>query len=145
MTSGDPSPDPAPLRARRWSPAGSTPPPSNRWIFRLIGIPALAIAGVLIYRGVQDRFFLPECDSSRAKTTLAGVLKDLKSEPLRYEPIKTVSSSKERVVCYAALPLPDGSSLDVDYTFFWQGSVADMKYSIARRPADNSTLEAPRH
>ena len=45
----------------------SSPAGSNRLMFRLIGIPALAFAGVLIYRGVQERFTLPECDSSRAK------------------------------------------------------------------------------
>ena len=80
-------------------------------MFRLIGIPALAVAGVLIYRGVEDHFTLPACDSGRAKATLADVLKQLKSEPQRYEPIKTVSASKNQVVCNAILPLADGSNI----------------------------------
>jgi hypothetical protein len=111
---------------------------------RLIGIPVLAVAGVLIYRGLQDRFVLPECDSTRAKNTLADVFKQLKVAPLRYEPIKTVSSSKEQVVCNALLPLQDGSNVNVDYSFFWQGSTAEMRYSISHKPAENSPLEAPR-
>ena len=61
----------------------------------------LAVAGVLIYRGLHDRFVLPECDSGRAKDTLADILKQLKYQPLRYEPIKTISSSKDEVVCNA--------------------------------------------
>ena len=100
---------------------------------RLIAIPVLAVAGVLIYRGVQDRFVLPECDSSRATDTLSNVLKGVDSAPLRYEPIKTISTSDKEVVCNAALPLSDGATLNVDYRFFWQGSTAQMKYSISRK------------
>jgi hypothetical protein len=120
--------------------ASGTP---NRWMFRVIGIPALAVAGVLIYRGLHDRFVLPECDSARAKNTLADVLKQLKSEPLRYEPIKTISSGKDQVVCNAVLPLADGGNLYIDYSFFWQGDTADMRYSISRKPAQSSTLAPP--
>lgn len=107
-------------------------------VFRLIGIPALAFAGVLIYRGVQDRLTLPDCDSSRAKRTLTDVLEQLKVEPLRDEPIKAISSSKEKVACNVVLPLSDGGTLNIDYSFFWQGSTVDMKYSISRKPAQSS-------
>ncbi len=102
---------------------------------RLIGIPAAAIAGVLIYRGLRDRFVLPECDSGRAKHTLADVLKQLQLEPTQYEPIKAVSTSKEQVVCNAVLPLPQGGSVVVDYIFYWNGNKAGMKYSISRKPS----------
>jgi hypothetical protein len=112
-------------------------------MFRLIGIPALAVAGLLIYRGVEDHFTLPACDSARAKATLADVLKQLKSEPERYEPIKTVSASKNQVVCNAVLPLADGSNLHIDYNFFWQGDAADMRYSISRRPAEAPAPQVP--
>jgi hypothetical protein len=108
-------------------------------MLRLIGIPVLAIAGVLIYRGVHDRFVLPECDSSRAKQTLSGVLKQLEVAPLRDEAIKTVSSGKDRVVCNVVLPLSDGGHLNIDYDFFWQGDTAQMKYSISRQPAQSSS------
>jgi hypothetical protein len=142
MAADDPSPNPRPpLRSRRWS--GSPSPPSNnstRMLFRLIGIPALAFAGVLIYRGVQERFTLPACDSSRAKSTLADVLKQLKVEPPRDEAIKTVSTSKQQVVCNVALPVSDGGTLNIDYTFFWQGNTADMRYSISRKPAQKSEI-----
>ena len=111
--------------------------------FRLIGIPVLAVAGVLIYRGLHDRFVLPECDSGRAKDTLADILKQLKYQPLRYEPIKTISNSKDQVVCNAVLPLADGANLNIDYSFFWQGNNAEMKYSISRKPAQSSAIDPP--
>ncbi|HTZ03800.1 MAG TPA: hypothetical protein VMC05_15820 [Xanthobacteraceae bacterium] len=110
----------------------------HRLAFRLIGIPAAAVAGVLIYRGVSDRFFLPECDSERAKHSLSNVLKELKMEPVRYEPIKTISSSKDQVVCNAVLPLPGGGSVVADYTFYWEGGTAHMKYSVSKRPPGGS-------
>ena len=108
---------------------------------RLFAIPVLAVAGVLIYRGLHDRFVLPECDLGRAKDTLADILKQLKYQPLRYEPIKTISSSKTEVVCNAVLPLADGANLNIDYSFFWQGNIAEMKYSISRRPAQSSGID----
>ena len=102
---------------------------------RLIGIPAVAVAGVLLYQGLRSHFFLPECDSESAKHTLADVLKQYKLEPTRFEPITTVSSTKDEIVCKAALPLPDGGSVAVDYRFYWQGSTAQMKYSVTPRAA----------
>jgi len=123
------------MRARRWSrsPPPRAPARPYRFMLRLIVIPVAAVAGVFIYSGLRDYFVLPECDSNRAKHTLADVLKTLKLEPLRYEPIKTVSSSKEQIVCSAVLPLPDGANVTVDYTFYWEGNKANMKYSIARK------------
>lgn len=128
----------------RWSAAGSSPARPNRLVFRLLGIPALAVAGVLLYSGLRDYFVLPECDSSRAKKTLAGIFKQLELEPQRLEPIKTISASKDEVVCNASLPLAGGGTLNIDYTFFWQGDKANMKYSISRKPPENSALDPPR-
>lgn len=99
---------------------------------RLLGIPAVAVAGVFIYSGLRDRLVLPDCDSERAKKTLSEILKELKLDPVRYEPIKTVSTTKEQVVCNAALPLQDGGTLVADYSFYWQAGKANMKYSVAR-------------
>jgi hypothetical protein len=132
-----------PLRARRWTRPPSigttaSPQKSYRFVFRLLGIPILAVAGVFIYSGLRDRLFLPECDSERAKQSLAEVLKQLKLEPLRYEPIKTVSSTKNDVVCSAVLPLPDGASVAADFTFYWQGDKANMKYTVARKAPGGS-------
>jgi hypothetical protein len=139
---GNSSPKPpSPIRARRRSPSSSSPVRPYRLALRLIGIPVLAVAGVLIYRGLHDRFVLPECDSGRAKDTLADILKQLKYQPLRYEPIKTISSSKDEVVCNTVLPLADGANLNIDYSFFWQGNNAEMKYSISRRPAQRSGID----
>lgn len=113
-------------------------------MFRLIGIPVLAVAGVLLYRGLHDRFVLPECDSSRAKNTLADVLKQLEIKPLGDEPIKTIASRKDQVVCNVVLPQSDGGNLNIDYRFFWQGDAVEMKYSIAHKPAQNSAIAPPR-
>jgi hypothetical protein len=121
------------------SPQRSAQPRNRlRFALRLVAVPVLAIAALLLYRGLHDRFFLPECDSDRAKRTLADVLKQLRLEPVRYEPITTVSSSKTQVVCNANLPLPDGGHVAIDYSFYWQGSQANIKYSVSRRPAGTS-------
>lgn len=128
----------APLRARPWKRPPSDPvrrPRPYRFIMRLIGIPAAAVAGVLLYQGLRSHFFLPECNSESAKHTLADVLKQYKLEPTRFEPITTVSSTKDEVACKAVLPLPDGASVAVDYKFYWQGSTAQMKYSVTPRAA----------
>jgi hypothetical protein len=129
-----------PVRARRWS-RSPTPPPnnSNRTLFRLIAIPALAVAGVLIYRGLQDRFTLPDCDSSRAKSTLDQLLGQLKLGPLQEGAIKTISADKQQVACNAVVQKPDGGSAAITYTFFWSGSAVDMRYTISLKPAQQPT------
>jgi hypothetical protein len=131
---------PAPRRPGRSAAAPTRP---NRLVFRLVGIPLLAVAGLLLYRGLHDRFVLPECNSGRAKDTLADILKQLKVEPVNYKSIKTISSSKTEVVCNALLPLAEGGNLNIDYSFFWQGNNAQMKYSISRLPAQNSAINRP--
>ena len=110
----------------------------RRLALRLIAVPLIVIMAALFYHGLRDRFFLPECDSERAKQTLADVLKQLKLEPVRYEPIRTVSSSKSQVMCNATLPLLEGGSVAIDYSFYWQGSQANMKYSVARRTPNSN-------
>jgi hypothetical protein len=132
MSDESPPPSSQPIRARPWKRPPSDPvrPRPYRFAIRLIGIPAAAVAGVLLYQGLRAHFFLPECDSENAKHTLADVLKQYRLAPTSFEPIKTVSSSKEEVVCNAVLPLPDGGNVAIDYTFYWQGSSASMKYSV---------------
>ncbi|MGD0148889.1 MAG: hypothetical protein ABSB77_09915 [Xanthobacteraceae bacterium] len=140
--------NPPSLRARRWTPppsAGgrSSPRKSYRFVLRLLGIPILAVAGVFIYSGIRDRLVLPDCDSDRAKKSLADVLQQFKYEPTKYAPIKTVSATKDQVVCSAVLPLPDGSSVVADFTFYWQGDTVNMKYSVARKASDDSSATPP--
>ncbi len=110
---------------------------------RLIGIPAAAIAGVLIYRGVRDRFVLPACDSERARHSLSDVLKELQLEPTRYAPIETVSSSKDQVVCKAVLPLAGGGNVVADFTFYWQGGTVHMKYGVSRQAPQGPPPQPP--
>ena len=131
-SSETPSKPQAPIRARPWKRPPTEPvrPRPYRFALRLIGIPAAAVAGVFLYQGLRSHFFLPECDSETAKHTLADVLKQYRFEPTRYEPIKTVSSGKDEIVCNAVLPLSDGRTVAVDYTFYWQGSTASMKYAV---------------
>ena len=136
--SSPPNQPPTPVRARRWSPAQRPPHRPYRTIVRLLGIPVLAVAAVVLYRGLRERLVLPECDSDSAKQTLAQVLKQLKLEPVRYAPIKTVSSNKDQVVCNASMPLPDGGTVVADYTFYWQGNTASMRYTVRREAAKHS-------
>jgi hypothetical protein len=133
--------NPPPLRARRWTPPPSIagrPPPrkSYRFVLRLLGIPIVAVIGVFIYSGIRNRIVLPDCDSDRAKKSLVEVLQQFKYEPTKFDPIKTVSATKDQVVCSAMLPLPDGSSVSADFTFYWEGDKASMKYSVARKAAE---------
>jgi hypothetical protein len=148
MSEESPPPSPPPIRARPWKRPPSDPlrpdrPRPYRFALRLIGIPAAAVAGVFLYQGLRAHFFLPECDSETAKHTLGDVLKQYRFEPTRFEPIKTVSSSKDEVVCNAVLPLPDGASVAIDYKFYWQGSTASMRYSVARQAAQPAPPTPP--
>ncbi len=112
---------------------GTPRSPRPRLAARLIAIPLIGVVAGLVYYGLHDRFFLPECDSDRAKRTLSDILKQLKLEPSRYAPITTVSSGKTQVVCEATLPLPDGGKVAIDYSFYWQGSQANIRYSVTRK------------
>ena len=123
----------SPARFTRLPDLPSSSRPPYRFALRILVIPVIAVAGVFIYSGVRNRIVLPECDSDRAKKSLAEVLQQFKYEPTTYAPIKTVSTTKDQVVCSAVLPLPDGSSVAADFTFYWQGDTANMKYSVARR------------
>jgi hypothetical protein len=104
-----------------------------RRTLRLLAIPLIGVVAALLYYGLYDRFFLPECDSDRAKRTLADILRQLKLEPSRYAPITTVSSGKTDVVCKAILPLPDGGNVAIDYSFYWQRTEANIRYSVTRK------------
>jgi hypothetical protein len=142
------SDDPPPLRARRWTPPASigrssSPRKSYRFVLRLLGIPILAVAGVFIYSGIRDRLVLPECNSDRAKKSLAEVLRQFKYEPTTYAPIKTGSATKDQVACSAVLPLPDGGFVAADFTFYWEGDKANMKYTVARKATDDSAVTPP--
>ena len=134
MAADKPSPNPK-SRARftrlPTSPSSSKPP--YRFALRILVIPVIAVVGVFIYSGIRDRIVLPECDSDRARKSLAEVLQQFKYEPTTYAPVKTVSTTKDQVVCSAVLPLPDGTSVAADFTFYWQGDKANMKFSVARR------------
>ena len=126
----DPSPPQSsvPTHDRRAAPR----PSPARLLVRILGVAVVVVAAALLYSGLRDRFVLPQCDSDRAKRTLADVLKELRLEPVRYEPLTTVSSSKTEVICKAVLPLSVGGNVSIDYRFRWQGSQANMSYSVSQ-------------
>ena len=144
MAADKPSPNPK-SRARftrlPTSPSSSKPP--YRFALRILVIPVIAVVGVFIYSGIRARLVLPECDSDRAKKSLAEVLQQFKYEPTTYAPIRTVSATKDQVVCSAVLPLPDGGYVAADFTFYWEGDKANMKYSVARKATDDSSITPP--
>jgi hypothetical protein len=107
-------------------------------VFRILGLPVLAVAALYLFNGLREHLVLPACDSKSAKETLSEVFKQLKLEPVRYDPIKTISTSKDEVVCNAVLPLPDGASVVADYTLYWRNNKVSIKYSIHRQAAQSS-------
>jgi len=122
-----------PRRAGRWPAALWAPLTPYRLTFRILGIPIIAVAAVFIYSAIQARLVLPECDSASARRTLSDVFDQLKLTPLKFEPIKTVSSTKDEVMCNATLPLPDGGTIVADYRFYWRDGKAQMQYSVTRK------------
>ena len=122
----------APLPAR---PRNTASPPANRrrrLIVRLLALPALAAAVYVMftYGGLRDYLELPQCDSDHAKEWLGQALQPFNFGTPRYESVKTISSSKQEVVCNAVLTLADGSNIAVDYSFYWHGSKVSMRYSV---------------
>ena len=115
------------------TPAPAAKPQSKfkRILWGIIGLVAIVTGVSQLY----SVFFptLPDCDSQRAKDTLSGIFKEHKYEPTGYDSVKTISSSKDEVVCNAVLPLPDGANLIADYNFFWEGSTVKVKYSMHRK------------
>lgn len=102
----------------------------HRWAIRIAGLAFAAVLTAFLFFGVRAHFVLPECDSQVARATLSQVLKTMRLEPVRYAPIKTISSTKDKVVCNAAMPLADGSTVIADFAFTWQGRTPNMSYSI---------------
>ena len=144
MAADKPSPkSPSPARFTRWPTSPSSSRPPYRFALRILVIPVIAVVGVFLYSGIRDRLVLPECDSDRARKSLAEVLQQFKYEPTTYAPVKTVSTTKDQVVCSAVLPLPDGGYVAADFTFYWEGDKANMKYSVARKATDDSSVAPP--
>ena len=108
MASGDPSArPPASRRPSRWPSARSAPRTSNRLVFRLIAIPALAVAGVLIYRGVQRALHVAGMQFCRAPSRRCPMsLAQLEVEPLaRRADQDRFRAASNQVVCNVVLPL----------------------------------------
>ena len=120
----------APISSQRKN-RGATPASRRRrLIIRLLALPVLAGAVFLLFNGLRDYLELPKCDSDHAKEWLGQALQPFNFGPTRYETIKTISSSKQDVVCSAELALPNGSNIAVDYSFYWSGSKVNMRYSV---------------
>jgi hypothetical protein len=120
----------APVASRRGSSRNAPANRRRRLIIRLLALTALAGAAYLLFNGLRDYVELPQCDSDHAKKWLGQALDPFKFGPTRYESTKTISSSKQEVVCNAVLALPNGSNITVDYSFYWSGSKVNMRYSV---------------
>ena len=46
-------------------------------------------------------------------------------------------------MCSAVLPLSGGGYVAADFTFYWEGDTAKMKYSVARKAPDDSAVAPP--
>jgi hypothetical protein len=130
MADDNPSAIPlAPTPSRRAS--GGTPASRRRrLIFRLLALPILAGAAYLLFNGLRDYLELPQCDSDHAKEWLDQALQPFNFGTPHYESIKTISSTKQEVVCNAVLALPKGTQIAIDYSFYWSGNKVNMKYSV---------------
>jgi hypothetical protein len=104
----------------------------RRLIVRLLVLPIVAGAAFLLfkYTGLRDYLELPQCDSDHAKDWLGQALQPFKFNPTGYDSIKTISSTKQEVVCNAVLGLPNGSNIAIDYSFYWSGNKVNMRYSV---------------
>jgi hypothetical protein len=120
----------APVSSRRPSNASAPANSRRRLIFRLIALPILAVAAFILFNGLRDYLELPKCDSDHAKEWLGQALQPFNFGPPHYESVKTISSSKQEVACNAALALPNGSNIAVDYSFYWSGNKVNMRYSV---------------
>ena len=132
----------APLSSQRKSSGTNPGNRRRRLIFRLLALPVLAGAAYLLFNGLRDYLELPQCDSDHAKEWLGQALDPFKLGPTHYESIKTISSTKQEVVCNAVLALPNGSNIAVDYSFYWKGSKVNMRYSVPLT-GSGSPLPAP--
>ena len=120
----------APLSSQRKSSGINPANRRRRLIFRLLALPILAGAAYLLFNGLRDYLELPQCDSDHAKEWLGQALQPFNFGAPHYESIKTISSTKQEVVCNATVAFPDGSNTAVDYSFYWHGSKVNMKYSV---------------
>ena len=121
---------PAPLPSRRGSSSNAPGNRRRRLIVRLLAVPVLAAAVFFLFNGLRDYLELPKCDSDHAKEWLGQALRSFNFGTLRYESIKTISSSKQDVACTAELALPNGSNVAVHYSFYWSGNKVNMRYSV---------------
>jgi hypothetical protein len=135
----------APDPSRRASGGKAPANRRRRLILRLLALPALAIGAYVMfeYGGLRDYLELPQCDSDHAKKWLDQALQPFKFNLTRYESIKTISSSKEEVVCNAVLALPNGSNITIDYSFYWSGSKVNMRYSVPLTGSGSSPPTPP--
>ena len=138
-----PGAGPAPLPSRRRGSESSPRSRRRRLIFRLLALPILAGAAFLLFNGLRDYLELPQCDSDHAKEWLNQALQPFNFGTPHYESVKTVSSSKQEVVCNAVLLLPNSSNIAVDYSFYWSGNKVNMRYSVPLTGSGNLPAAPP--
>jgi hypothetical protein len=115
--------------------APGKPPLQRRlmiWLaYGIFGV--LAVVVVLAVAGnVMEIGNLPGCDSQRSRDTMSNVFKEQNISLTKYNEIKTVTSSKDEVVCQASLAVTGGGTLIADYTFYWEDSKPKVRYKLTR-------------
>jgi hypothetical protein len=116
-------------------PPTETPParsPAMRWTQIVVGIALLVVFAVIVVGKYITRNDLPACDSTDAKDSLSDIFKAKNVDAKRYNEIKTVSTTKEEVLCNASLTLQDDSVLEIDYRFFFEGDTKKVQITAAR-------------
>jgi hypothetical protein len=128
----DQGPPPAPPMPPAETPPITARSPAVRRIPILVAIALLVIAALIAAANYITRNDLPKCDSRNAKDSLSDIFQAKNIDAKRYNEIKTVSTTKEEVLCNATLTLQDDSVLEIDYRFFFEGGTKKVQITAAR-------------
>jgi hypothetical protein len=103
-----------------------------RWVQIFTGIALIIIVGLIMIANYITKDDLPGCDSNDAKSSLSDIFKSKNIQATRYNEIKTVSTSKEEILCTASLTLQDASLLEIDYRFYFEDKTKKIQITAAR-------------
>jgi len=117
------------------APEPAKPPARNRilhWVRIVIAVVILGNFAIYAINKFVTRNDLSGCDSEEAKNGLSDVFTSKSVQAKRYNEIKTVSTSKEEVLCTASLTLEDESILEIDYRLYFENKGQMVQITAAR-------------
>lgn len=85
-----------------------------------VGIMVAIVFGLITIAKIITWNDLPGCDSKVARDSLSDLFKQHKVEATGYNEIKTITAGKDEVTCSASLALKAGTTLSIDYRFFYE-------------------------